>query len=199
VSLEELKQLAAEGQVGRKDMVWTAKLGQWSEAGTIHGLCPELPPAPPPLPAVAAVPPPPPRTGHARVRFIVPPSGDAVRDVVHTAAKAYLKIASYGLLGGKLLGAESFKFYVHTRLIGEGPLKDGFDFRTELPPGAFKLEVAHWKGTQEIDRKAFDLTCAKPGDYEIRFNYVKGTFGGMSGSTIEVLKDPDFPGAAADR
>jgi serine/threonine protein kinase len=50
VSLEELQQLVAAGQVGRKDMVWTAKLEQWSQAGSIQGLCPELPPAPPRLP-----------------------------------------------------------------------------------------------------------------------------------------------------
>jgi hypothetical protein len=55
VSLEELRQLAAAGQVGRKDMVWTAKLEQWSQAGSIQGLCSELPPTPPPLPPLPRV------------------------------------------------------------------------------------------------------------------------------------------------
>ena len=79
--------------------------------------------------------------------------------------------------------------------IGEGPYKEGFAFQVDLPLGSLKLEVAHWKGTQELARKAFDLLCARPGEYEVRFHYVKGTFGGMGGSTIEILRDPDFPGA----
>ncbi len=47
--------MATAGQLGRKDLVWTAKLGQWSEAGTIQDLCPELPPAPPPVPTKRVV------------------------------------------------------------------------------------------------------------------------------------------------
>ncbi len=188
VKLDQLRQLAAAGQLGPKDLVWTAKLGNWAEAGTIKGLCPELPVAPLLPPPVSTT---------AKVHFIVPPSGDAIRDAVHTAAKAYIKIASYGLLGGKLLGEEIFKFYFGSRLIGEGSLKQGFDFQTEFTPGAVRFEVAHWKGNKELDRKVFDLDCSRPGEYEVRFNYVKGMMGGMSGSTIEILKDPTF--AAATR
>ena len=165
-------------------MVWTERLGQWVEAGTIKGLCPERLPAPPPLP--------PPLDKFARLRFIIPPSENVVGDIARTAAKAYLKVASYGLLGGKLLGKDFFKFYVKDRLMCEGPYKEGFDFETELPPDVYKLEVAHWKGNQELGRKAFDLDCSTAGDYEIRFNFVRGTFGGMSGSTIEILSAPGF-------
>jgi serine/threonine protein kinase len=196
VSLEELRELVRTRKITPSDLVWSNSIGNWSAILSVPGLLQPQPPAPPTLPT----PPPPPvapiqslaAATQAKVRFIIPPSGDLVRDLAQTAAKAYVKLYSLGMLGGKLTGVETFKFFLNGRLINEGPLKDGFEFEAEFPIGTYQLVVAHWKGGQEIDKKQFDLRCPKPGDYDIRFNYVKSAMGGMASSTIELIRDPSL-------
>ncbi len=179
VTLADLKNLTTSGQVLPTDLVWTAKLGNWAGANTIKGLCPDLPPAPPPPPI-----------GHVALTLLIPPSGDAVRDTTQKLAQGYLKIASYGLLGGKIMGTDVFKVYLDELFLGEGPYKEGFELRHEGKPAVNKLEIVHWRGNKEIDRKTFELKCDRAGEYTVRFIYVKSLLGGMQGSTIEYLKRP---------
>ncbi len=55
VSPEQLKQLAASGQLQPSDLVWKEGMGQWVEARKLKGLFPTetTPPMPPPVPTVA--------------------------------------------------------------------------------------------------------------------------------------------------
>jgi hypothetical protein len=51
VTEEQLHDLAKSGQLSPSDLVWTAGMAQWTEAGQVKGLFPEAPVgAPPPLP-----------------------------------------------------------------------------------------------------------------------------------------------------
>ena len=95
--------------------------------------------------------------------------------------------------GGKVFGSDILKFYLGSRLIGEGSLMDGFTLDVELAPRTYRLQVAHWVGSAESDRKEFELDLERPGEYQIRFNYVREVLGGMSNSNIEFLKDPGSP------
>ena len=52
VSSEQLKQLAASGQLQPSDLVWKDGIGQWAEARRINGLFPEQAMRPPQLPSL---------------------------------------------------------------------------------------------------------------------------------------------------
>jgi hypothetical protein len=71
---------------------------------------------------------------------------------------------------------------------------DGFDLTFEVGLGKHKVEVVLWSLllNKEQDRKPFEMTFVKPGDYEIRFNFVNsgGFSNHMQNSTVEVLKEP---------
>ena len=75
VSAEQLKQLAASGQLQPTDMVWKEGMGQWAEARKLKGLFPTetTPPLPPPVPTVAKTASPPiPVTAPAKGFFAAP-------------------------------------------------------------------------------------------------------------------------------
>ncbi len=188
IPFEEMLSRTAAGIIRNTDQVWTARLGSWVQAGSIPGLCPSLPPVPPPISG------PPPMQNinagtQARVRFMVP-TGNNVAHMTAKAIRGYVKLATYGLMGGKVFGSDILKFYLGNRLLGSGPLVEGFNFEVPFSPGRYSVAVAHWVGSHESDRKEFDLSFDKPGEYQVRFNYVRGVMGGMSGSTIEILRGP---------
>src|SRR5207237_83875 len=120
------------------DKVWKDGMPDWTEAGKVEGLCAARPPAPPPL-----------KQNKATLVISVPSPASMVADITAKAVRGYVKLASYGLLGGKLTGEESFKLYLDGKFVGEGPYKEGFEVTAECEPGARRLEVAHWRGTKE--------------------------------------------------
>lgn len=106
------------------------------------------------------------------------------------AIRGYFKLATYGLVGGKVFGSDVLKFYHNNKLLGEGSLVEGFILEAPFPLGRRRISIAHWVDNNECDRKTFELSFDKPGEYQIRFNYARAIMGGMGGSTIEVIKEP---------
>lgn len=125
----------------------------------------------------------------AKVTFVIQPENN-IAHLTGKAVRGYLKLATYGLAGGKVFGADTLKIYRGYKLLGEGPLNQGFTLDVTVPLGNHQFSFAHWVGNSENDRKNFDLSFEKLGEYLIRFNYARGVMKGMSESSIEILKDP---------
>jgi serine/threonine protein kinase len=162
----ELKSLLAAGTVGPDDMVWRNGLPNWTTARSVEGLMPKA------------------ATTGVKVRFYCPP----VRQ----------EEGLLGMFGNHMMkltaGREAFKVHVDGKHRCEANRMDGFDLTFEVGPGKHKVEVVWWSllFNKEQDRKPFEMTFVKTGDYEIRFNFVgSGGFSNhMQDSTVEVLKEP---------
>lgn len=168
VGEDALKSMFTAGTLGPDDMVWRDGLPGWVLARSIEGLVPK------------AV------TTGVRVRFLCPPPDLAYKEgVAGWMLKSTMQMSA---------GREMFKVYVDGKHRCEANRMDGFDLMFEVGPGKHKVEVVWWSllFNKEQDRKPFEMNFVKPGDYEIRFNFVGG--GGfsnhMQNSTVEVLKEP---------
>lgn len=163
-----LKQLASAGQLLPEYFVWKEGAAQWVRADTVKGLFPAaatVPSGAPPLPASLPV----------QVRVF---------------------ITGEGFFGNK----HEYKVLLDGRFLGESTAKKGFDLTADTLTGAHQLEVIAWgvagflPQPGEMDRKAFVLNCARPGKYEIRFNYIWTTGflqkGNMQASTVDILREP---------
>lgn len=168
VGEDALKAMFTAGTLGPDDMVWRDGLLAWAAAKSVEGLVPK-----------AA------STG-VRVRFYCPPPDLAYKEgVAGWMLKSTMQMSA---------GREMFKVYVDGKHRCEANRMDGFDLTFEVGPGWHKVEVVWWSllFNKEQDRKPFEMNFVKPGDYEIRFNFVgNGGFSNhMQNSTVEVLKEP---------
>jgi serine/threonine protein kinase len=187
VGEEDLKARIASGQLSRGDLVWKKGMANWVAVERVTDLLPDQHPEPPPVPDAPGSPaerkpdwPPPAPSETARVRF-------------HMRGLATLQdLFSFTYF---------FRVYVDGELKINAMHKAGFDLQWELKPGDHVVEVVLWYNGEK-DRKQFDLRLDRPGEYDIRFNYVwSGDWslnallsgarkGNMQNSTIDVLKRP---------
>ncbi len=71
---------------------------------------------------------------------------------------------------------ERFKVYIDGNFLtesGTGGGERGFDSQFEVAPGTHVVEVIWFYNTDVGDRKKFTIKLPKPGDYTIRFNFVR--------------------------
>jgi hypothetical protein len=166
VGEDALKAMFTAGTLGPDDMVWRDGLPAWAAAKSVEGLVPKA------------------ATTGVRVRFYCPPQKAKEDNFLAGALNQMARLAQE---------REQFKVYVAGKLRSETTVYAGFDLTFEAGIGSVKVVVARWADNKEYDRKEFDLTFRKVGDYEVRFNFTLGfaMFGNsMRSSTVEVLKEP---------
>jgi hypothetical protein len=139
------------------------------------------------------------RTGasFATVRFICP-AASAFGYAAGKAVRGYVKILTYGLLGGRTFGYDTLHLEIDPPLkpghksIGAGSLYSGFQCDATLPVGTapYTVTAIHRVGSGESDRKSVTLTFSKSGKYVVMVSFIRSSLGGMQGSTLEIVQEP---------
>jgi len=133
----------------------------------------------------------------AVVRFICP----APATFGYAAGKAvrgYVKLVTYGLLGGRTFGYDTLELLVDPPLrqggntIGSGSLFGGFQcdasFAVRAEP--YTITAVHRVGNSESDRKSVGLSFEKPGKYAVMVAFARSALGGIQGTTIQIVQEP---------
>lgn len=140
---------------------------------------------------------PPPLIGAATVRFVSPPP-PPLGYAAEKAVRGYVKLITYGLLGGRTFGYDTLRLSLTdpaggiARAIGGGSLYEGFTSDTEVVPRAepYTITLVHKVGDSESDRKYIPMKFERPGAYVVMIRFKRAVLGGMQDTTLEVVQQP---------